>query len=372
VTKLILDSDQRQMLTDSAQRFVERGYDAAVRNRSLAHADGCLPEVWQQFAELGWLALAVPEAQGGFGGLAADLCAVALALGQGAVNEPFVACGVRLPALLAGLPLDDTATLAAVTTGQRRLALVPGDGLVTRASDGQWRLDGSSRVIQGGAGADAWLLALPLNPGVVALWSLDAGLAGLRAEPCTLIDGERGLRLHADALLLPAPLWQGPATVWDDALTAADRLALISHGALAVGSMRKALDITLAYTRTRRQFGHAVAQNQVVQHRLVDLLVEIEETQALVLETAARLDAGLPDPRWLSAAAATVAATARHCWQETVQLHGAIGMTQDCEAAAYVKRLALASTLFGTEATHLAQLAACSLGPLQAGVHQPA
>lgn len=363
--------EAREMLAQSARRFAQRGYGADVRAASLAHPDGCLPHVWAQLAEMGWLALAVPEDQGGFGGRAADLRVVAEPLGAAGLNEPFVEAGVRVPALLAALPGSQGAVaawLASAMAGETRMAWVAPSAGGDLAVSNEDTLTGSSAVVPGGAGAQAWLWSCTGAAGVT-LYALRHDLPGLRAHPCTLIDGQRALRLSADAAVLPMPLWQGSTAQWSAAVARADALALLTQAAMSVGAMRRARALTQDYLTTRRQFGQAVARNQVVQHRLVDLLIEIEEADALVQATAERMDAGTDDPRWLAAMGATVASAARHVWQETVQLHGAIGITQECEAAPLVRRLALASVQHGSEAHFLARLADASLGPGHALAH---
>lgn len=358
--------ETRDMLAESARRFAERGYGADVRAASLAHPEGCLPGVWAQLAELGWLALAVPEDLGGFGGRAADLCAVAEPLGMVGLNEPFAEAGVRAPALLAALPDSNDAVarlLAAAMAGELRLACIAAGAARDWTACEEAPITGCSDIVPGGAGADAWLWAR-VESGEVTLFALARDLPGLQAQTCTLVDGQRAVRLSAQSVTLPAPLWRGCTHAWGAAMARADALALLTHSAMGVGAMRRARTLTQDYLSTRRQFGQTVVRNQVVQHRLVDLMVEIEEADALVQATAERADAGIDDARWLAATGATLAAAARHVWQETVQLHGAIGITQECEAAPLVRRLALASVQHGTEAHHLARLADASLGPM--------
>jgi len=132
--------------------------------------------------------------------------------------------------------------------------------------------------------------------------------------------------------------------------------------------MQRAFDITLDYLKTRKQFGRVISANQVVQHRLVDLYVGIEEARSLTQAATAELDSAgahalTGQLRHCAAASVCVAQTARHVWEESVQLHGAIGMTQEYILGQYVKRLALAGNLYGGVEQHLERLAAASLDP---------
>ena len=134
---------------------------------------------------------------------------------------------------------------------------------------------------------------------------------------------------------------------------------LIAHCAETLGSAQAALEITIEYLKTRRQFGRAISDNQVIQHRLVDLYVEQQEARALCLAAAER-----PEPHLAAALGLRTADVARHTWEEAIQLHGAIGMTEEYAVGEYVRRLALAANLYGTPVHHAERLAALSLGAI--------
>ncbi len=166
---------------------------------------------------------------------------------------------------------------------------------------------------------------------------------------------------HAGALALrnaPASLLveAGESDIQAQVEQALDR-ALVAHCAETAGTMSAAFDLTRDYVLARTQFGKPIAANQVVQHRLVDLYVEIEEVRSLW-----RAAAAAPAPRLVAALAARTGEAARHTWEEAIQLHGAIGMTEEYALGAYVRRLALATSLYGDVHQHLDRLATLSLG----------
>lgn len=362
-------TDERQMLIDSARRFVERGYGAAVRDASIAHAEGCLPDTWQNFGEFGWLALPLPEAAGGLGGALADIALLAEELGRGAVNEPFVACAVLAHGLLAQFHADEAVAgwLPDLMDGSRRVALSSAAGLHASATAEGFALTGNSALLVGAAGADAYLVAAEAAASgepAVQLFLVPADAPGLAIEVLSLYDGQRAVRLAFTQVAVSHALWRGTARQCQDLLRLpADRAAL-AHAAVAVGTMQRAFEITLDYLKTRKQFGRSIATNQVIQHRLVDLMVEIEEARALVHAAVHAVDTAhdaAATRRLVAAAQACIAQTVRQVWKESVQLHGAIGMTQEYELGQYVKRLAAVPAQQGSEQLHLEQLARLSL-----------
>jgi butyryl-CoA dehydrogenase len=366
MTDMTLDQDQR-MLVDSARRYVERGYDVATRERSIAHESGCLPETWSAFGEMGWLAMAIPEAAGGLGARTLDLCLLAEEMGRGAVNEPWVASGVLAASLLAdaATPAVMDAWTGSLLDGSRRIAFVPSQpGLKVRKEGNSLSLHGSSALVPGGAGAAAWLVHVNSGEGLGALVMVDARATGVDASECAMYDGRRAARprFHGAAATLVREDASAPIV---RLVAKARQRATLAHCAETIGAMQRAYEITLEYLKTRRQFGRAVASNQVIQHRLVDLLVEIEEARALTQAAARMLDdihaEDRARDRIIAAAAAYASKAARQSWKECVQLHGAIGMTQEYELGQFVRRLAAAASQYGGESTNLERLASLSL-----------
>ncbi len=356
--------DNQLMLADSGRKYIERGYGKAVRAASLADAHGCAPARWNEFAEMGWLALPLPEAEGGLGGSLADMCVLAEELGRGLVVEPWIASGMMAATLLAtaGSPTQRGHWLPALAAGEMRAAFAAWEagsrfdathvGTVAEAFDGGYRLNGVKELVLGAPGADALLVcaACKAADGVPrpALFMLEPGMPGLELQAYAMVDGRHAAHLSMQNVTVPAD--QRLDTGGDVALAiglAIDR-ALVVQCAETTGAMARALEITLDYLKTRKQFGRVLAGNQVLQHRLVDLHVAIEETRALT-RAAALAFAGAEDERdrYVAAAKAYASQAARLVWEEAVQLQGAIGMTDEYHLGAYVKHLAVSHTLFG-------------------------
>lgn len=364
------DTEMQQMLADSARRWAERACTKEQRAIASTHATGCPPDRWRELAELGWLGIALPEADGGLGAGLPELCLLAEQLGRALLVEPFVACA----ALGSGL-LDDVAEgprrevwLPALASGSKRVAWAawePDGGAmlsepsVQAARQGEtWRLSGAKGLTPGAGGADALLVTAQLAGDTtrLGLFLLEADAHGLTLTNQRLYDGRHAaeLRLEDAAGTL---LKEGSAEDMLALLNQALDRGRVAHCAETLGTAQAAFDITLEYVRTRRQFGRALGQNQVVQHRLVDLYVEIQETRALCLEAAAS-----PLPRHVAALNLRTGQVARHMWEEAIQLHGAIGMTEEYVLGEYVRRLALAADLYGSGPDHAERLAALSLG----------
>lgn len=369
MNETLLNPEQR-MLADSVLRYIERGYGDSERDSSLGHPHGCRPEVWRDFGEFGWLALPLSEADGGLGGSLADVCVVAEGLGRGAVTEPFIACAMLAARLLAQVaPAAVKAQwLPSLAEGDRRVAFADATESLAVGPGEECLLEGEVALVPGGAGAEAYLLAADTGAGDAALFLLEPGTAGLTIEPCQLYDGQGAARLRLERVAPGAALWRGPAADLRIRLDRALAWATVAHCAETVGAMQVAFEITLDYLKTRQQFGKPLSANQVLQHRLVDLMVAIEEARALTHAAAAVLDdEKSSDAEWRRYCAATkacVAQAARLVWKESVQLHGAIGMTQEYRVGQYVKRLAAATLLFGSAESHLERLAEVSLDPL--------
>ncbi|MFM0653478.1 acyl-CoA dehydrogenase family protein [Paraburkholderia sediminicola] len=371
-------NNHQNMLVDSVRKYITRGYGAAVRQASVAHPDGCLPERWQQFAEFGWLAMPLPQADDGLGSSLIDICILTEEFGRALVNEPFVASAV-----LGGMLLADVAPaelrarwLPGIADGSHRVAFAawePGSAfdvcaIATTAQPGQqgFRLCGGKSLVLGGAGAGAYLVAARVPGDEIGLFLVEAGTPGLTATPHTLYDGQRVVHLTFDELLSSLALIVGTCDEVLPLLERATDRAIVAHCAETVGVMAGAFEITREYLATRKQFGRAIGTNQVIQHRMVDLLVEIEEARALTRVAAGVVDRETAGEsalrrRYSAAAKAFVAQTAKHVWEESVQLHGAIGMTQEYLLGQFVKRLAAASTLYGGAEQQLERLAGVSL-----------
>ncbi len=376
-------NDEQQQLADSVRKYLAGNYGFEHRKAVIASPSGQSAEVWRAFAEMGLTAIALPEADGGFGGGALDLMAVMEACGEALVVEPLldnIALGGRLvartgnaaqrAALLAGL-VDGSATLAfAYLEPGRRYELAP-EGTTARRVGGSgsgWILDGAKSVVIGAASATRLIVSAHTGDGGsgsgggggASLFIVDPRATGVSLNPSRTVDGLRSadvtfvsVSLGADALL--GSVGEAMAHI-EEAVDFATALQCSD----AIGAMRYAYEATLEYTKTRRQFGAAIASFQVLQHRMVEMLICFEQARSMAVLAAAKVD-GAGDAngrrRAVSAAKVKIADAARQISQESVQLHGGMGMTEELKVSHTFRRLTMIGQRFGDADHHLERYA---------------
>ncbi len=370
----IPNGDDQAMLAESARKYVERGYTAEARLASLASAHGCSAKRWQEFADMGWLALPLREEDGGLGGSMSDICVLAEELGRALIVEPWIPSGVMAANLLSstGNAGQRAQWMPALAAGDKRIAFAAWEHgsrfdatqIKMRADyrDGNYWLTGTKELALGAPGADALIVAAICShghePPEGALFLIEPGTAGLELQNYTLVDGRHAAHLRLNNAAVGADARLDAATDVTQAIQLAVDHAVLVSCAETVGAMARALEITLDYLKTRKQFGRIVASNQALQHRLVDMHVAIEETRALV-HAAARsfTGTGLTRQIYVAATKAYASQAARLVWEESVQMHGAIGMTDEYVLGHYVRHLAASHILFGDAEQQLDRLA---------------
>jgi alkylation response protein AidB-like acyl-CoA dehydrogenase len=364
-------SDEQQQLADSLRKYLAQNYGFEQRKAILQSAGGSSAQAWAAFAEMGLTAIALPEADGGFGGGAVELMPVMEACGAALVVEPLldhVALGARLAAR-AGSDAQRAALLPGAIDGSGMLALAylePGQRYelvpqttTARAEGGGWVLDGAKGVVVGAPLAARLLVSAHTGDGV-SLFVVDPRAAGVTLNPYRTVDGQRaadlrfaGVRLGADALLGAA----GEALpLLDEAVDFATALQCAD----AVGAMQFANETTLEYLKTRKQFGVPIASFQVLQHRMVEMFIQTEQARSMAILAASKVDAGLPAAqrqRAVSGAKIRIADAARHVSQEAVQLHGGMGMTEELKISHTFRRLTTIGQRFGDVDHHLQRYA---------------
>lgn len=352
-------SDEQVLLADSVRDMLEVEYGRAGREASLAHPQACRPELWQQFSELGWLMLPLPEAAGGLGGGMLETGLLMRAFGRSLVVEPYLASAVTASWLLAGL--DDPQAdrwLTAAREGEGRVVLAHGELGVRdpfaapvcqalRVGADGWVLSGFKPLVAGVPGAMGLLVSACDPLGRTGIFAVATDAAGLRTHACRLADGG----LAADLYLDQVPAFRLGATAQDSLplLQRTQARTLVALCWEVRGAMDTALEGTLGYTATRRQFGQPLAQFQVVQHRLAEMQVACEEALAACQLAALRIDR---EPHSLDVAIdaallakSKVGRSARFVSQEAVQLHGAMGVCEELPIAAVFRKL----TAFGQQ-----------------------
>ncbi|WP_225206527.1 acyl-CoA dehydrogenase family protein [Novosphingobium huizhouense] len=344
---LELDEDLR-MLADSVSGWLKQ-YLPFDRRREL-RGGAAMRAFWDEMqGALGIAGAGLPEAWGGFGHGPEAHMVVAEALGSALAPTPYIESPVVVGTLLAKLGGHDE--LGAALAAGKLVVLgweeeqSRGDARSVRTQavqDGaSWRLTGTKRAVRWAAQADTVLATARTTDGL-ALFRID-GAAPTRDY--RLIDDHPAADLLLDAT--PATLIAA-----GDAAEAAI-LAAVDAGTAAVcaegvGLMRTLLDDTVDYTKQRKQFGQALASFQVLQHRMVDMRIQLEQSAAAAILAALRGN----DPAAVSAAKAQVGEAARYIGQQAVQLHGGMGLTEELRVGHYFRRTTAIENQFGDADAH--------------------
>ena len=380
-------SEEQRLLQDSVSRFVSDNYSLEKRNALIQAEPGFSTRYWQQFAELGWLALPFAEADGGIGGNAIDVMLLLEQLGKGLVVEPFLANVVLAGGVLRRAasthqrsqwlpPLIDGSchyTLAFAET-QARYDLT--DTLTSaRSSDSSavgsgsdFLIDGNKTLVLNGGSANQIVVSARTRGGRmdadgISLFLVDAKSTGVTVESYPMVDGLRAAEVTFKSVLVPATNLIGTLHAGLPVLEAVVRDAILAVAAEAVGAMEVLVADSVAYTQERQQFGHALAQFQVLQHRMVDMLVEQELTKSLLyratMETAQDLTGNAPEvARTVHALKHMVGSAGTFVGENAVQLHGGMGMTEELRIGHYFKRLTVINLMFGDADYHLERFVA--------------
>jgi alkylation response protein AidB-like acyl-CoA dehydrogenase len=371
-------SDEQRLLRESAERFVTENFTAEHRRRMASDPLGYSKQIWKQFADLGWLALPIAEAHGGLGGGATETSILMEAFGRGLVSEPYLSTIVLGAALIerCGSEGQKEMLLPQVAEGALTLAfahseraarfdLAHVEAVARKMPDG-WHLDGRKiAVIDGGSAAQlivsARVAANNGSSGNLCLFLVPAATTGLALQDYQRLGGGRGCNLELRDVRLPADALLGDGSDALGAIEAVVDRAMAALGAEAVGIMQTLLETTLEYTKIRKQFGRPLAANQVIKHRLADMAIQTDEARSMALRAALMADAEpLARSRAASAAKAKIGKCARFVAEQSVQLHGGMGVTEELDIGAYLKRIVAFDTLFGGSAHHYRRHAALS------------
>ena len=377
-------SDEQRLLRESADRFVNETYTADHRRKVTSDPLGFSADIWKKFADLGWLALPIAEAHGGLGGGAVEIGILMEAFGRGLVSEPYLSTVVISASLIAecGTEAQKQALLPKIADGslylafahserQARFDLADVRTTAKKTPDG-WCLDGHKTAVLDGNAAGQLIVSARVDDGSdksgrLCLFLVPQGSRGLASRDYPRLGGGRACNLELRDVQIPADAILGDGSDVLPAIEAVIDRAMAALGAEAVGIMQTLLDQTLEYTKIRKQFGRALSANQVIRHRLADMAMQCDEARSMALRAALMADAEpVARSRAASGAKAKIGKCARFVAEQSVQLHGAMGVTEELDIGAYFKRLLAFDTLFGGSAHHYRRHAALGGRAVQA------
>lgn len=365
-----LTSDQK-MLAQTVRQFT-KSKSPVERFRKLREAG--VPwerDVWAHMGELGWLSVPFPEDVGGFGAGFVEVAIIAEGLGKTLVPEPFIASVVLggMALLGAGNAAQHEQWLSPMIDGTTSLALGYAErgsrydvsAVATTASrdGGGWKISGEKIFIPNGHEAEN-IVVSARTPDGVGLFLVAADGPGVTRDKIKTIDGQGAGRLRLDG-----------ASIGDDRRLGDPgdgSIAILEHvldyGAAAacaegLGVCQATLDMTVAHLKERKQFDVPIGSFQVLQHRAVDMFVEVElmRSMSILASLAVHDDDPVARKRAISAAKVTLSTGGRAVTRESLQLHGGIGITDEHDSGLYFKRMLVLDTLFGDEVHHVERFA---------------
>ena len=365
-------SEEQRLLDETVRRLVKDEYEFADRKKYLAEPQGFSAALWAKYAELGLLGLPFAEEYGGFGGGGIETMIVMEAFGRGLALEPYLATVVLSGGLiaLAGSDGQKSDILPEVAAGKMMLAFAPGERhsrydfaqveTSAKPQGGGFILNGhKSVVLHGGAAHKLIVSARTAGSGNdkngLSLFIVDRDAKGVTVRDYPTVDGLRAADVTLSNVSVGADALLGPRdNAYPLIVCAADR-AVAALCAEAVGIMETLNAMTLDYIKTRKQFGVAIGSFQVLQHRMVDMLINAEQAKSMEILAAMSIDSNdqRERERAVSAAKVQIGQSGRFVGQQAIQLHGGIGMTDEYAAGHYFKRLSSIEHTFGDTDYHL-------------------
>ncbi|RFP87801.1 pimeloyl-CoA dehydrogenase small subunit [Rhodobacteraceae bacterium 63075] len=370
-------TEEQQMLQDTMRRFLSERYDTATRNAILDSAQGYSSEIWAQMAELGIVGALFSEDDGGFGGAGFDISTVFEELGRAGVVEPLLDTAILGGGLIARLGNDaQKEMLVEVIAGELQLALAHGEPesrydlsrVTTRieSQGGKMVLNGRKAVVVN-ADAASHLVVSARESGEdddesgISLFLLPADAPGVSMRGYPLFSGGRAAEITLDGVEVDDATRLGAAGEAFDALASQIAAAEVALAAETLGAMETAAALTRDYLMTRKQFGRPIGSFQALQHRMADMMIELEQARSAVILAAGHLEDAAPErDRHISAARNLLGRAGRLVAEDSIQMHGGIAMTQEYELAHIAKRIVMADHRFGDTDTQLERFIALS------------
>jgi pimeloyl-CoA dehydrogenase len=373
-------TDDHLALQDAVRRFCDGEFPLHERGNPETRAQAA--QRWTAMAELGLFGLDLDPAYGGSGQGAVEVMLAAQEFGRCLGGAGWLA-GVLPAAHLiasAGTTAQREAWLPAIAAGSRKIVLAHAEAdarytlakvsvRAAKAGNG-WRIDGQKTLVPDGGEAHAFVIVARTSgtsgdTGGLTLFIVDANAPGVSVQPFRTLDGRGAAHVSLDAVTVDASAVLGHVSDGHAPLAAAVDRASAALCAEATGALEALIELTAEHVKTREQFGGPLAKLQVLQHRIADMLIALEQCRSMAC--AAAVAVGENDAserrRVVSAAKVVTAKASRQIAQWAIQMHGAMGMTDECRAGHYARRLLVLDQLFGDAAHHLQRFMAEHAAP---------
>ena len=366
-------NEEQTMIQDQVEQFIQKEYDWETR-QELSNSDlGFGTHNWKTFAELGWLGIAVSEKNGGFGGSSIETMLIMEEFGKGLVVEPFLETVVMSAGILDRHGTDEqkNQVLNSVINGEMHLALAYAEpqsrfnlsDVVTEAKeDGDnFVINGFKSVVMNGPSANKIIISArtsgtQLEDKGISLFLVDSDIEGLTKSDYKTVDGRKASDINLENVIVSNSCLIGSLNAGFDILDEAIDRSILAISAEAVGAMEILYKTSVEYTKTREQFGTPIGKFQVLQHRMVDMFMEYEQCKSLLYMATMKNEESAPDAKKaISGLKYQVGKAGKFVGQQSVQLHGGMGVTDELNVGHYFKRLTTIGTIFGNADFHLKQ-----------------
>ena len=368
-------TEEQELLRSSVQRLLRDRYDFDTRRKIVASDEGWSRAHWKAFAELGLCAAPFRESSGGLGGGSLATMIIMKEFGRHLVVEPFFETVV-----VAGGLIEDIGSrrqreeyLPGIMAGESVWALAWAEGrsrydlekiaTTARRQGENYVLSGTKAAVIGAPWADRLIVSArtsggPRDRSGISLFVVDRHSANLHLQGFKTIDGRRAAEVTLMNVEVPASRLLGTEGEGVASLEACRDRAIAALCAEAVGAMTELNAATLEYSKTRKQFGVTLGSFQVLQHRMVDMFIALEEAVSLTQHLNLSLAAGEPHGSRLASGAKTkVGYAARFVAEQAIQLHGGMGMSDELNVGHYFKRISAINVQFGDPTYHLMRYA---------------
>ena len=366
-------NEEQTMIQDQVEQFIQKEYDWETR-QELSNSDlGFGAHNWKTFSELGWLGIAVSEKNGGYGGSSIETMLIMEEFGKGLVVEPFLETVVMSAGILDRHGTDEqkNQVLNSVINGEMHLALAYAEpqsrfnlsDVVTEAKeDGDnFVINGFKSVVMNGPSANKIIISArtsgtQLEDKGISLFLVDSDIEGLTKTDYKTVDGRKASDINLENVIVSNSCLIGSLNAGFDILDEAIDRSILAISAEAVGAMEILYKTTVEYTKTREQFGTPIGKFQVLQHRMVDMFMEYEQCKSLLYMATMKNEESAPDAKKaISGLKYQVGKAGKFVGQQSVQLHGGMGVTDELNVGHYFKRLTTIGTIFGNADFHLKQ-----------------
>ena len=357
-------SEERKMLQETVARFFENSYnDIKKRSEYLDMKDGFSREFWKESSNLGVISGLISPSFGGLGGSGEDISIIFELIGKSLCIEPFLSSGLLSSTILSSIKNPKTELINQIIDGELLVSFAHmemnnryDDHFVESKAffeNENWKLNGSKSFVINGDSADKVIISARIEGKIndkngIGLFLVDNNQINNRSY--NTIDGYRAAELNFDNINAELLCEDDLAL---ECIIKANSAGALALSAEAVGIMQVCFDLTLDYLKTRKQFGKSIGSFQSIQHRMVDMMLEIEQVRSAVMLASSTFETNSSTrDKNISAAKNLVGRVGKLIAEESIQLHGGIAMTWEYSVAHYAKRLIMIDHLMGDADYH--------------------